>query len=115
MTSRDSHLRRSYGITEAEYNSMLKKQKGVCALCGSPPKAVSLHVDHEHVKGYKKLSQAEKKQYVRGILCYRCNKFKVGRLDLEWARKILEYLETHGRNINTNPASKDNTRRKKNH
>lgn len=92
MSPRDRHLRSSYGITEREYNKILKKQKGVCALCGFQPTTISLHVDHEHVKGYKKLDPKEKKTKVRGLLCFRCNKFKVGRLDFEWASRITRYL-----------------------
>ena len=95
MTARDGHLRRTYGITEREYNKLLKLQKGVCALCGNPPKNVSLHVDHVHVVGFKKLPPEEKRKFIRGILCFRCNKFKVGRLDYEWSKKITDYLEKY--------------------
>lgn len=44
----DLRLRRTYGITLAEYNLQLKKQKGICAICGRPPKKVRLAVDHNH-------------------------------------------------------------------
>ena len=101
MTARDSHLRRSYGLTEKQYEKMLKSQMGKCALCGSLPMSRSHAVDHEHIKGYKKLEPKEKRKFVRGLLCFRCNKFKVGRLDLEWAKKIYDYLkkyETRNRN-----------------
>ena len=72
-TSRDSYLRRTYGITEAEYDKILKKQKGVCWICGKPPKKRRLHVDHEHVKRDKKADPKLKRTKVRGLLCWGCN------------------------------------------
>lgn len=54
-----------------------------CAICKKPRSAFkkSLSVDHNH-----------KTSKVRGLLCYRCNKFLVGRQTLETANKLLEYL-----------------------
>lgn len=44
----DLRLQRTYGITLVEYNQQLRKQKGVCAICGRPPKRLRLAVDHNH-------------------------------------------------------------------
>jgi hypothetical protein len=46
----DRRLQRTYGISLAEYNQMLKDQNGVCAICHQPPKegGRNLHVDHMH-------------------------------------------------------------------
>jgi len=73
VTKRDSYLRRRYGITEAEYESILKKQKGVCWICGKPPKKRRLHVDHKHVLKDKKQPPEETRKRVRGLLCWGCN------------------------------------------
>lgn len=57
-----------YGITNADFENMVKKQDGVCAICGLPPngnpktKEKRLHVDHDHITGK-----------VRGLLCFKCN------------------------------------------
>lgn len=60
---REQHLRRKFGITQADYEAMLAAQSGGCAICGDrPPEGVSLHVDHDHDTGV-----------VRGLLCIRCN------------------------------------------
>jgi hypothetical protein len=48
LSVRDKYLRKTYGITEAEYKSQLQKQGGVCYICGQPPGEKSLHVDHDH-------------------------------------------------------------------
>jgi hypothetical protein len=55
-------LQRRYNLTEAEYQAMLEKQGGVCAVCEKPPGKKRLHVDHDHITGK-----------VRGLLCGACN------------------------------------------
>jgi hypothetical protein len=56
-TARDNYLRRRYGITEAEYEAILKAQKGVCWICSKPPKK----------------RRQETRKRVRGLLCWACN------------------------------------------
>lgn len=61
---RDGHLRRTYGISSADYDAMLGRQGGGCAICHAAPtwnKPV-LPVDHDHLTGR-----------VRSLLCHRCN------------------------------------------
>ncbi len=60
-------LMKDYGMTIEEYNSILFKQKGCCAICESGQPDVqgrknSFHVDHDHKTGK-----------VRGLLCHNCN------------------------------------------
>jgi hypothetical protein len=60
---REGHLRRTFGLTQADYDELLAAQGGGCAVCGEPPpEGRSLHVDHDHATGR-----------VRGLLCFRCN------------------------------------------
>ena len=57
------NLKRNYGITEADYQSMLEKQHGTCAICTKTcSTGRRLCVDHCHTTGE-----------VRGLLCKRCN------------------------------------------
>lgn len=58
--SRVSHLKRTYGITIAEYERMFEEQKGRCKICHS---GEDLCVDHCHQTGK-----------IRGLLCRDCNK-----------------------------------------
>lgn len=96
MTPRDRHLRKAYGITEKDYQEMLKRQGGVCFICGNPRKTRSLAVDHEHVKGYKKMPPEEKRKYVRGLLCFTCNWIMCSRgVSLAKAKKLVEYLTNY--------------------
>jgi hypothetical protein len=59
---RDAHLRRTFGITQADYEELLAQQGGGCVICGRRPTKVSLHVDHDHETGE-----------IRGLLCVGCN------------------------------------------
>ena len=60
---RRRNLRSRYGITVVQYDSLLAKQKGVCAICGKPPDGGKrLAVDHDHKTGK-----------IRGLLHVRCN------------------------------------------
>lgn len=59
VQGRQGHLRRQYGITEAERDELIASQAGVCCICLSAPAA---HVDHCHNTGR-----------VRGVLCFSCN------------------------------------------
>ncbi len=58
-STRQYHLKRRYGMTEADFDRVLAEQGGVCAICGA---ADPRHVDHDHRSGG-----------VRGILCFTCN------------------------------------------
>lgn len=51
--------RRGYLLTLEEYNALLEKQNGQCAICKDEAKLV---VDHDHGSGK-----------VRGLLCNNCN------------------------------------------
>lgn len=47
---RDKRLRKTYGITLDQYNTILEAQGGKCAICGKLPKNMPLNVDHFHFK-----------------------------------------------------------------
>ncbi len=56
---RAGHLKRTYGITEAERDRMIAAQGGVRVICREGP---AEHVDHDHRTGK-----------VRGVLCFSGN------------------------------------------
>ena len=64
--TRKAHLKYKYEITLEQYEIMLKKQKGKCAICGSKDvkcgSKTHFVVDHNHKTGK-----------VRGLLCNNCN------------------------------------------
>lgn len=57
---RNTDLQQRYGITLEDYHSLLARQLGKCAICGTAE--TQLKVDHNHRTGQ-----------VRGLLCHLCN------------------------------------------
>lgn len=85
-TRRAFHLNKKFGLTEAQYHTMLMAQGHRCALCTRadlPEKRLA--VDHDHVTGK-----------IRALLCDRCNR-GIGLLgdDPIQLRKAAEYLARH--------------------
>jgi len=67
----------------AERTKLSVAQHDRCGVCGRHETEFKskLAVDHNHKTGQ-----------VRGLLCYRCNKFIVGRHTLESALRLVAYL-----------------------
>ncbi|MGW3663507.1 endonuclease VII domain-containing protein [Streptomyces sp. NPDC005141] len=80
IRAREDHLKRHYGLTEAQRDAMVASQKGLCVIC---LKAPAVHVDHCHKTGS-----------VRGVLCFNCNS-TIGKLgdDPDAVRRAAAYLE----------------------
>ncbi len=94
--ARDTQLVKGYGITSPEYDAILKAQGGVCWICEQPPKKGGnrLAVDHLHSKGENKRNPREKRDRVRGLLCWACNG-AIGKFrdDITRLRRAADYLE----------------------
>ena len=83
--SRNSELKKKYGITIEQYEEMLLEQNGLCAICDRVERVrypSQLAVDHDHDSGR-----------IRGLLCQSCNT-SLGKLDhsVDILRKAIEYL-----------------------
>src|SRR3990167_100511 len=87
---RSKLLKDKYGITITQWNKMYKLQDGKCPICCT--KLFRYHekqgrraapVDHCHKTGL-----------VRGLVCYTCNRWRVGRNTVETARNVVKYLES---------------------
>ena len=70
-----------YGLTLENYDAMLEKQNGVCAICSQKTPG-NLHIDHNH-----------QTNEVRGLLCGKCNR-AIGLLndDVSLFTKAITYL-----------------------
>lgn len=69
---RDDMLRKNYNINSADYDNLLSKQGGVCAICHRyPDQCGVLHVDHDHACCPGKKDSCG--GCVRGLLCSDCN------------------------------------------
>lgn len=82
---RDRNLKSNYGISSEDYEQMVVKQNGICAICGQLPIA-RLHVDHNH-----------RTKQIRGLLCNNCNRgLGLYGDSIEILTKAIQYLSKHG-------------------
>ena len=86
LRSKDGDLKKMFGISLAEYEEMLNKQDGKCAICRQVDKNFRLAVDHCHTS-----------KKIRGLLCSQCNRgigmFKDKSELLERAAEYLRWPE----------------------
>lgn len=85
LRARGYALKRKYGITLEQYDELLEKQNGSCAICSkhSSTFKTALAVDHDHRTGR-----------IRGLLCTHCNYRMVAKhRDGDLLRKIADYIE----------------------
>lgn len=87
MRNRAGNIRRKYGITQEDYEEMLAKQDGKCAICGTLEEEnhLSFCIDHNHSTGK-----------VRELLCVHCN-FGIGyfREDIDVLEAAIKYVTKH--------------------
>lgn len=92
--ARQYWLKKKYGITIEEYDSINYKQGGVCAICQEKESILDkrnnrikyLSTDHDHKTGR-----------LRGLLCNKCNKaLGLFKDKLEILLKAIKYLEKSG-------------------
>jgi hypothetical protein len=87
---------RKYGLTLADWLAVAERQGWVCAVCKRLPNNGRLCVDHDHVKGWKAANPTERRRHVRGLLCFFCNHYYVGRaITVAKAEAVAEYLRRH--------------------
>lgn len=83
-----------YGLDEPAWRALGAVQGWRCPVCQRRPPEVRLVIDHEHVKGYRQMPAAERRLYVRGLLCVRCNyRFVPQGVTGEIAQRIATYLD----------------------
>ena len=80
---RKSMLKCLYGMSTADYDAMMTRQHGTCAICDTRPPEQTLAVDHSHAS-----------KRVRGLLCRDCN-LGLGNFkdDPRLTRRAADYLE----------------------
>lgn len=77
-TTRGTHLENTYGISHAEYESILAQQSQACAICRGVRRG-SYDVDHDHRLEKQLLAEGRepleaRRLSVRGLICRRCNR-----------------------------------------
>lgn len=99
-----------YGLSMADWLAMAGLF-GICHVCKRRPSSGRLVVDHEHVKGFKKLPPEQRKTYVRGLTCWNCNyRFLAKGMSLAVAQNLVNYfLRYHGVTVSKNSPYADKT------
>lgn len=92
MTPRQKRMfmvRQRYGLSEKQFNTMLRRQKNRCLICTRKFSWKALCVDHYHRKGLRK--------GVRGLLCHSCNTW-LGKIEKRphIMKNALRYLKLFG-------------------
>lgn len=90
---------RKYGLTVDEWRAMLERQGNACAICQRVPDSGVLHIDHQHVRNWKRLPPEQRKTYVRGVLCWPCNATLKVRITVAWLRGAVKYLTAYEKRL----------------
>lgn len=70
----DTSLGQNWGMTRSEYEEMIERQGGGCAICGHPGSEKNrLAIDHDHACCPGKKGRKTCGKCIRAILCTRCN------------------------------------------
>ncbi len=63
-----------YGLQLSDWEAIAQRQNYACYVCQKLPTTGRLCIDHEHVKGWAKMPDDQRKLYVRALLCHWCNR-----------------------------------------
>lgn len=77
-------LKTRYGLSIEEYEKLVAKHDGNCAICNNPPTSYfKLYIDHDHATGK-----------VRGLLCSQCNSLLgMAKENITTLQAAISYLE----------------------
>lgn len=93
LRNRKGFIRRKYGITIEDYENLLKKQNGVCAICKKED--LTIEANSLRLKGLC-IDHCHKTGKIRGLLCNRCNPMIGYSQDsIDNLLSAVEYLKAH--------------------
>lgn len=81
QTARARRLLKVYGLTEADFARLEQLQEGTCSICHKVPRG-RLQVDHDHKTGE-----------IRGLLCWRCNRYLHYWMTRDWLMQAHVYMD----------------------
>lgn len=84
---------KKYGLTAHDWQAIFELEGRVCPIMNAPSGTGRYVIDHEHVRGWKKMPPEERRQYVRGIVSWFANHAYLGRgISVERALRVALYL-----------------------
>jgi len=81
-----------YGMNELHYAVLEGKQGGLCGVCDERLDKGRTYIDHEHRKGWSKMTPEQKRRQVRGILHFHCNRYLVAKNTADTIDMVHMYL-----------------------
>lgn len=87
---------RKYGLDAESWLAILGAQGWVCAICKKVPPSGRMVTDHFHMpkRDWKRWPPEKRRTYVRGITCWTCNHYYLGRgINIEKALNVVRYLQ----------------------
>lgn len=85
---------KKYGWTIEDWRKQIKAQDGICPICKG--RRERMVIDHEHVRGWKKMSDEKRRLYVRGVVCWFCNLYYLCRgMNAQKAENIIRYMRNY--------------------
>lgn len=100
---------RKYGLTLDDWKAILARSRGRCEACGREPSVKynkrgptkRLVIDHEHTPGFKKMKPKDRARFVRGLICWTCNHYRLARgATVQNLRGAADYLERYEARLN---------------
>lgn len=83
-----------YGLTLQEWFTYLDEHDWYCRVCLRRTNTGRYVTDHEHVAGWSGMEAEQRKLYVRGVVCWHCNRYLLVRgITPDRAYRIAKYLE----------------------
>lgn len=87
---------KKYGLSAEAWIAIARRQDFQCFICQKTPSSGRLNVDHEHVKGWKKMTPEKRRLYVRALLCFVCNHRVMTRgMSLDKALRVVKLFESY--------------------
>lgn len=84
---------KKYGLTLADFNELYNLQGGKCPICEKTLEK-RICIDHNHIRGWSKMTPENRKKHVRGLVDWFCNHYYLGRsITAQKAKNVVAYLE----------------------
>lgn len=106
---------KKYGLVLDDWPRLLAEAGHQCPICRRRWPEVRLVIDHEHVERWRFLVPEERRKFVRGVVCVRCNmRFLVPGMTASIAVRMGTYLIQYGqrRPANYTPPPRKKKRRR---
>ncbi len=85
-----------YGLSVDEWVKILKRQGFKCPICSKSPSTGRYYIDHFHITKWSSMPSEIRKTFVRGLLCYFCNRWYVGKgITIEKSKNVTKYLQDY--------------------